>query len=567
MVSLGNYGSKVGKVTMDLPAMDLPADGKLKASLGARIERRDGWIKTTPGSAEPELGNVHNQEAFAGLEYDATHNLKFNYRFDYAKIDEREVLDQAVHSDVLQDFGIPGIIVNQRRQTMASIDSPTYDRSKVAGHSLTATWKLGDLGTLKYIGAYREMHFSDAEDLDGSPILLAQAALKSRYHQISHELQYLGSYGSWNWVGGLYFFEDDGFSYNPQTFFFGAAIYDPNNYGYGTRSRAAYGQVDYQLTDRLTLTAGVRRTLEQKHATRFQALAGPPVVVIIPDGTAAQASFSGTTPTVSLTYQVTPNNMIYARYAEGFLAGGFNGEAQSVISAITPYQPETQKTYEIGTKNTLLDGRLSLNADIFYNRVNNLQQAVFTAVGSNGSTILNVGSSHQQGFELEAHLRPTEDLTLGLNYGYLHAKFDKFMVLGVNVADNRSPQFAPRNTVRVVIDDVLARTSNGVLHATLDYRYRSKYFQYVYPFTQITPPSQLAANSVNRSYGFLNGRIAFSDMDWGHNILGEVALWVNNLTNKEHLDNIMDFGPGFGNLRTGNFNDPRTFGVTVTARW
>src|SRR5574337_573729 len=296
MVSLGNYGSKVGKVTMDLPAMDLPADGKLKASLGARIERRDGWIKTTPGSAEPELGNVHNQEAFAGLEYDATHNLKFNYRFDYAKIDEREVLDQAVHSDVLQDFGIPGIIVNQRRQTMASIDSPTYDRSKVAGHSLTATWKLGDLGTLKYIGAYREMHFSDAEDLDGSPILLAQAALKSRYHQISHELQYLGSYGSWNWVGGLYFFEDDGFSYNPQTFFFGAAIYDPNNYGYGTRSRAAYGQVDYQLTDRLTLTAGVRRTLEQKHATRFQALAGPPVVVIIPDGTAAQASFSGTTP-------------------------------------------------------------------------------------------------------------------------------------------------------------------------------------------------------------------------------------------------------------------------------
>lgn len=558
-VGFGNFGSKIGKVTVDLPAM-----GKLKVSLGGRVERRDGWVKTTPGSAEPEMANRHNDEAYLALQYDATDNLKFNYNLDYTKIRQSGPFSQAVYSDVEQDFFIPGIIVNQGRYATASIDSPDFEHSKILGSALHVTWKLGDVGTLKYIGAYREMHWSDGLDLDGSPILFAQTANTSRYHQISHELQYLGSYGRWNWVGGLYFFEDNGFTDNPQTYFLGAADYN-ENYGYGTRSRAAYAQVDYKLTDRLTITAGLRRTLEEKSGSRFEELVNP-TVVLIPEGTGGTANAGATTPMLNLAYQATPNSMFYLRYAKGFQAGGFNGEAQDIISASTPYKPQTQKTYEIGTKNTLLDGRLTLNADIFYNRVNDLQQAVFTAKGSSGSIVLNVGSSHQQGFELEAHLHPTQDLTLGVTYSYLHGKFDKFMVDGVNVADNRSVQFMPRNIVSVVLDDTLARTSNGVLHATLDYRHIDKFYEYVYPFTQITPPSQLAKNTLISANDILNGRIAFSGMNWGP-VSGEVALWVKNLTNKEHIDNLIDFGPGFGNLRTANYNEPRTFGVTVTARW
>ena len=561
-VGFGNYGSKVGKVTMDLPAM-----GKLKVSLGARAERRDGWVKTTPGSSEPELANRRNNEAFAALEYDATDNLKFNYNFDYTNVKQAGLFNQTIHSDVGQIFGIPGIIVNQGRQTTASIDSPDFERSKIAGNALTATWKLGDAGTLKYIGAYRDMHWADALDLDGSPILFAQTSNTTRYHQVSHELQYLGSYGRWNWVGGLYYFEDSGFTDNPQTYFFGQTIFDPETYGYGTRSRAAYAQVDYKLTDRLTLTAGLRRTIEDKRGSRVLELVLPGLTVpLVPEGTAARAEFAATTPALNLAYQVTPNSMVYARYAKGFLAGGFNGDAQTVVSATTPYQPETQQTYEIGAKNTLLDGKLSLNADIFHNRVNNLQQSVFTAQGSASTIVLNVGSAHSEGFELEAHLRPTEDLTLGVNYGYLRVKYDKFTVLGVNVADNRSVQYAPRNTASVVLDDVLARTSNGVLQATLDYRYTSDKYAQVQPFTQITPPTILARNVLIRAVGILNGRVAFSDMNWGW-ASGEVAFWVKNLTNKEHIENIIDFGPSFANLRNVNYNEPRTFGVTVTARW
>ncbi|QEE23384.1 TonB-dependent receptor [Rhodanobacter glycinis] len=558
-VGIGNYGSKVGKVAMDLPAI-----GKLKASLGARVERRDGWVKTTPGSSTSQFGNKHSESAYGTLRYDATDNLTIDYRYDYSHIDQSPLFNQAIYSDVGTVFHIPGIEVSKDRQDRASVNAPSYDRVKIQGNALHATWKLGDVGTLKYIGAYREMHFENGLDLDGSPVAFAQSQEHARYHQISHELQYLGSYGRWDWVTGLYFYEDAGFTYDPQQYFLGQVNY-LDNYGYATQSRAAYAQVDYKLTDRWTLTAGLRRSNEKKRTDVFlQMVPYPPIV---PAGTAAKASFGATTPALTLSFQATPTNMVYARYAKGYLSGGFNGSAQTVISATTPFKPESQQTYEIGTKNTLLDDKLSLNADIYYNRVSNLQQQVFTANGAAGTVILNVGDSHSQGFELEAHLHPTEDFTMGLNYAYLHAKFDKFMVIGQDVAKNRSYQFAPRNTASLVLSDVLARTSHGVLKGTLDYRYTSKYYEYVYPFTPATPPSALAGNNVIRENGILNAKLSFSDMNWGHGIDGEISLWVKNLTNKAHIDNLIDFGPNFGNLRVANFNEPRTFGVNFTARW
>lgn len=259
--------------------------------------------------------------------------------------------------------------------------------------------------------------------------------------------------------------------------------------------------------------------------------------------------------------------MLCARYAKGFMSGGFNGEAQDVVSALTPYLPQTQKSFEVGTKNTLLGGKATFNADVFYNRIDNLQEPVFTAQGAAGSTVLNVGRAHTAGVELEAAWHPTEDFTLRMNYGYLRTKYDQFMELGVNVADNRALVHAPRHTLSMVLDDTLMRTANGVLSGTLEYRFTSGFYLYPYQLRLIDPTQQLAKNSRVGSEGLLNGRLAFGDMDWGHGIDGEVALWVKNLTNVAHVSNVLDFGPGFANLRAANFDQPRTFGINVTARW
>lgn len=543
-LGFGKYNQKVGSLVVDLPAM-----GKLKASVGGQFENRDGWVKTTAGSPVSSLGKVDDKSAFVALRLDATDNLTFDYRYDHSEADDTPAFNQVVHSDVLQMFHIPGLIVNTDRQTTASIDFPVFERVNIDSNMLHIAWNLG-VGTVKYIGANREMHADTALDLDGSPIPFAQAQEFNRYHQTSHELQYLGSVGRWNWVTGLYYFDDSGFNNNPQSYFFGAATFNPNYYSFGTLSRAAYGQVDYKLTDRLTVTAGLRRTIESKRVSRFEQ-AGP--YVVIPNGTAAKTSFASTTPAFNVTYQLDADHMLYGRYAKGFMTGGFNAEAASAAEVMRPFKPQISHSFEFGSKNTFLDGKARINADVFYTRTTNLQAVVFTAAGAAASNVLNVGKVHTEGLELEAWWQPTRNFDLHATYSYMVGKVDKFVVLGQDIAASQKSAGVPRNMFSLAMDQVFWRSSHGVLSGSVDYRFIGGYLRY-------------GEDSWIAGYGTLNGRLAFSGMQWG-NVEGAVSLWVNNITDVAHINNFIDFGPGFGNLIVANFNMPRSYGINFTANW
>src|SRR5574337_1559140 len=140
----------------------------------------------------------------------------------------------------------------------------------------------------------------------------------------------------------------------------------------GAGSKALYGQVDYKPTERLTFTVGARRTIEHKTGYRFEQGPG----ANIPPGTQAQTSAGAVTPMASATYKLTPQVMVYGRYAEGFKGGGFNGEAITVVAATTPFKPEKKKSLEVGAKSTLLGDKLRLNGDVFFERNSDLQEAV-----------------------------------------------------------------------------------------------------------------------------------------------------------------------------------------------
>ncbi|MBL8965298.1 MAG: TonB-dependent receptor, partial [Phycisphaerae bacterium] len=174
----------------------------------------------------------------------------------------------------------------------------------------------------------------------------------------------------------------------------------------------------------LTLTGGVRHTKEDKTVSRLLSAGATP---LIPAGTASATSFSSTTPMASLGYKLSEQMSVYARYAEGFKSGGFNGEAQTAAETTTPFRPEKVKSVELGLKSTLAGGKAQVNLALFRNRITDLQQAVFTAAGSAASNIRNVGQATTQGFEVEAAFRPLADLRLQLGYGYLDARFDELM--------------------------------------------------------------------------------------------------------------------------------------------
>lgn len=76
-LELGNDNARVGKLSLDLPAF-----GPLKLSVGGRVETRDGWVKTTPGSSQPALNDRDNNGARLAATLDLSPALTLDYRYD-----------------------------------------------------------------------------------------------------------------------------------------------------------------------------------------------------------------------------------------------------------------------------------------------------------------------------------------------------------------------------------------------------------------------------------------------------------------------------------------------------
>lgn len=574
-VDVGNYDSLVGKASIDLPQI-----GIAKIGIGLRSERRDGWVTTTPGSSVGDLNNRHNDGARIAVRAEVTPTFDVDYRYDWGNVDQHSTFSQLVRADVppLKPY------VFTDRQTTVSVNAPSPEKSKTEGHALTLGWNINDTTTLKSITAHRTLKWSDGLDLDGSPLPVAATQRFSDYKQTSQEFQLVGGAGDLNYVAGLYYFEDDGFTNNPQTYFFGTFNFD-SRYGFTTKQVAAYGQADYKLTKDLTLTAGGRYTREKKTIDRllaFNTAIGAPFMTLIPAGTTAEATFSATTPTLALAYRLNPAVNVYGRYAEGFKSGGFNGEygvadpspagvAANVAETKTPFKPERVKSFELGTKNELLDGRALLNVAGFYAKSTDLQLSIFTAQGAAGSVIRNAGKATIYGAEIEGVFLPVDGVRVQLSYGYLRGKYDQFLDAGVDQKDNRAYVHAPRNTLSLGVDARLARTPWGTLKGLADYTFTDSFYLYAYQLATsgpgFDPAKPVAGNTQIKSIGLVNLRLALTDIRIGNAGKGEVALWVRNAADEKRIGNMIDFGPGFGNLTTANFIDPRTYGASFVYRW
>ena len=90
----------------------------------------------------------------------------------------------------------------------------------------------------------------------------------------------------------------------------------------------------------------------------------------------------------------------------------------------------------------------------------------------------------------------------------------------------------------------------------------SKYYTFPYALRPEAVPGQLAGDSQSPGRITVNMSATLSDLNLGGTEL-RISAWVKNLTNENALTNFIDFGPGFGGLRLGYFNDPRTFGLTA----
>ena len=216
-----------------------------------------------------------------------------------------------------------------------------------------------------------------------------------------------------------------------------------------TTSYAAYGQMDYYLTDDLTLTAGLRWTKEEKDfiaaqgyftTKERQALRNPPPAFGNNGYADPSRQWTELSPKVGLTYNLSEDSIAFVTYSEGFHSGGFFGVNQNVRDYFRDiYDPEISKTWEIGYKSQHFDDRLRFNITYFHSDFQDKQES-FIALDPDTSTVVtvmeNAAEAVYKGVELETEFVLNEYLRGFFNYGSLDAKYEDFFVdLNPNDAD------------------------------------------------------------------------------------------------------------------------------------
>lgn len=247
-----------------------------------------------------------------------------------------------------------------------------------------------------------------------------------RNHQHTQELKLVGGGDRIDWVAGLFFLDEQSKTEEIDVFSSALLLADwvmKNS----TQSIAAYAQVDFRLTDALTLTAGGRYTEEDKDLAYLDGLQTPYpagiVVAVQPPAsrpTSANVAAAGVplslstdkfTPRLALTYKIDDDRMVYASATQGFKSGGWNTRVTNV-NAVNAFGPEVAWSYELGTRTDWLDDRLRINLTLYHQRVEDLQ--LLSGAGAAFST-RNFGDLEATGLEFEISANPVEPLEIFLN--------------------------------------------------------------------------------------------------------------------------------------------------------
>ena len=444
-------------------------------------------------------------------------------------------------------------------------DTPVYEVLNSRGGYINGSIGLG-WSTLTSISAYERVDYREAEDDDGSPYAVGGFQAEDLVSQYSQELRLAGKQGPFDWVAGLYYYTD---RLEQETY--AIAFTDPifvgtplepfaaistNSPTQSSHNQAVFADLRYAFNPQWTLDLGARYTHESKHVLGraelnypgfdtgfFPTIGGPG----LPDSN-LNKSWSSPTGRVALEWRPVKDIMAYASWSRGFKSGGFNGLAANSVTELTPYNPETDNTYELGVKTGWLDGRLTANAAVFHNKIKNLQ--ALEVVTENNITyffVRNAASGTSKGAEFELRAQPGGGWTFSAGVGLLNTRYDSYVI--ANGPDYSGEEFvnAPK-----VNGDVMAQYSfpllGGKLGPEVDYSYVG--------FRWTDNPHRPGIDGIP-GYGLLDASIPWTTGDGRF----QVSLWGQNLGNKHYF--ITTVGNDFLTAgAAGSYHGlPRTYGI------
>ncbi|MBD3837581.1 TonB-dependent receptor [Brevundimonas sp.] len=365
--------------------------------------------------------------------------------------------------------------------------------------SAKAVWDINDSLTLTSITAYSSLDTDDYIDRDGMSNDNSQYGLDGRIEAFSQELRLSGDAQRLNWVLGASYSSADTeenstvnieSSSNVQNSFgvkFSDASSRVNN---KIRSSAIFASGDWNLTDSLTLTTGLRYTKAEldfvgctnvTEPAAIQAFANisaffrnanglPPAAFIPVDGCVVLGTdFLATEPRktldednvswrVALNWEVADHVRLFASTSRGYKAGNSITVAGSFDTQYNPVRQEELTAYETGVKATLFDRTMQLNASIFYYDYIDKQarSKIVDPVFGPLQALVNIPSANAKGGEIELQWLPMAGLTVNGGLAYLDTEIEEFIgfdALGAQRDFAGKPfSFAPKLQTNLDVD-------------------------------------------------------------------------------------------------------------------
>jgi iron complex outermembrane receptor protein len=606
-ISYGNLDFIQAKGSISGPIV---AD-KLAARLSASYTDRKGTLFNT--ISQRYVNEINNFGIRGQLFWQASENVDFTLSADYNRQDP-EGFAQNYVTVTPTARGANRQFANLARLSsyapastnpfdrLVDNDSVLQARNIHYGASLLANWDVG-AATLTSITAWRKWDWTPSNDRDFTSLSITPKVNNpSQQGQWSQELR-LASDGSnrFDYVAGLFYFHQYINTQGIQVQGPSASLWllgptnganpalldglrSDNDIRYTNDSAAFYGKVTWNISDTLSLAPGIRVNHDKKDGSYNAIVSGglpnpTPAQQALKNGVlqnqAYQANFSdwNFSGDVTLSWKPVDGVLAYATYARSFKSGGINlsglpTKADGVTPALdaATVAPEKVNHYEIGLKSQFGGGAATINFAAFRTDIDDYQATVISgAIGVVRGYLASVPKVRSQGFELDVALRPVDRLNVYANFAYTDAKYVSFpaapppvelsggAVVSVDASGGRLPgvsKFAISYGGEYRIPArVLAR--DGEFYFGIDGSLRSDFS---------SSPTPSAVQNIE-GYVLTNLRAGYrTETGW------EVFGWVRNAFDTEYFD-FLTAAPGSTGLIVGQPGDPRTYGVTVKARF
>lgn len=569
-LAYGNYGSTRAEVGVTLPASDT-----LSVRVAGLWNHRDDWVNNAYDApfAKKDGKDLGNFDDFAGrvhVAWTPTERLSTLLTLqarDYegtGTMNRANVLSKG--SNELNDrFDRDTVYYDGGRNN--------YQKQQTTSQSLQVAYDFGPATLTGVVGSYQGSSAGNG-DIDGGvwndpvnsgPMIFPSetGTLSSDLIQNTYELR-LSSNGDgpFGWQVGAFYW-DERFNLVSANFNGTGGIMPTiiTDIVQKSDSWSIFGQGNYQVTEALKLTAGVRYT-DDSRDFRGQRILGAPLDVTESVGD-EQVSWD-----VSALYEVNDSLNLFARVASGYRGPSIQGRI-AMSNVVTTADSETVMSYETGFKARLWNGRARLNATAYFYEVSDLQ---LTAIGGAGNfnQLINADKGEGYGVEIDGDVYLGAGFSLAGGFAWNHTEIkdadlfvgtcgapctitDPTVTVGTpskvlaNINGNPFPQ-APEYTANLTLNYVRPIGDDQELFASTDWVLRQDFNLFLYEAVEFRQDTQF------------EGGLRAGWRDLGRGL--EAAAYVRNITDEANILGAIDF-----NNLTAFVNEPRMYGVELSKRF